>query len=127
MSILAALESRRKTGRGQMVDVAMLDCLVATLENALARYECTGISPVPIGNAHPSIAPFATASLRKVLLTLRNGNDVLWGRFCDICNVEIKEDARFVDNRNRVANWNELKPILESVSEKRRRVDGTSG
>ena len=120
IGILAALESRRKTGRGQMVDVAMLDCLVATLENALARYECTGISPVPIGNAHPSIAPFATLPTAKGFINVAVGNDVLWGRFCDICNVsEIKEDARFVDNRNRVANWNELKPILESVFHKK--------
>ena len=120
IGILAALESRRKTGRGQMVDVAMLDCLVATLENALARYECTGKVPVPIGNAHPSIAPFATLPTANGFINVAVGNDVLWGRFCDICNIsDLKEDSRFVDNMNRIGNWNELKPILESVFQKK--------
>ena len=57
--ILAALHDRTRTGRGQHVDVAMLDSQVAILENAVARHAATGESPGPLGSRHPSIAPFA--------------------------------------------------------------------
>ena len=113
IGILSALESRRKTGRGQLVDVAMLDCLVATLENAVARYECTGKSPVPIGNAHPSISPFATFQSKDGFINIAVGNDVLWGRFCEVADLlAYKDDERFVSNKGRVQNWEDLKGVI---------------
>ncbi len=54
---LAALNTRNETGKGQKVDVAMLDSQVAILENAIARYVVTGEAPAPGGNRHPSIVP----------------------------------------------------------------------
>lgn len=61
IGILSALHHRNATGKGQMVDVAMLDCMVAILENAIARFTGSGVDPVPIGNRHPSIAPFTSS------------------------------------------------------------------
>ena len=60
IGILAALHDRAGTGQGALVDVAMLDCQVAILENAIARYVATGVVPGPIGARHPSITPFGS-------------------------------------------------------------------
>ena len=83
IGILAALNHRHRTGQGQMVDVAMLDCMVAILENAVARYAASGQSPAPIGNRHPSIAPFSTLKASDGMLAIACGNDALFQRFCE--------------------------------------------
>ena len=65
IGILAALHDRARTGQGALVDVAMLDCQVAILENAIARYVTTGVVPGPIGARHPSITPFGAVPCRR--------------------------------------------------------------
>ncbi|MEG1641535.1 MAG: CaiB/BaiF CoA-transferase family protein [Synergistaceae bacterium] len=113
IGILSALYARKKTKRGQMVDVAMLDCLVATLENAVARYTTSGKSPVPIGNDHPSICPFATIPTKNGFINIAAGNNVLWGRLCNVIGMDkYIEDPRFDTNANRIGNWQELKKLL---------------
>jgi len=113
VGILAALENRHKTGLGQMVDVAMLDCLVATLENAVARYVTSGKSPEPIGNDHPSICPFATIRTKDGFINIAAGNNVLWARLCKVIGMEgYIEDPRFDTNANRIYNWPLLKEII---------------
>lgn len=120
VGILSALEHRRKTGEGQMVDVAMLDCMIAVLENALATYDCTGKSPEPIGNNHRSISPFASFPASDGLINVCAGNDDLWRRFCETAGLdEYIEDERFKDNKSRVANFKELFPIIAGQTEKR--------
>lgn len=120
IGILAALEHRRKTGKGQMVDVAMLDCMVATLENALATYDCTGKSPEPIGNVHRSIAPFASFTTADGQVNVCAGNDELWRRFCEVIGMEeYVSDPRFADNKARVANFHELAPLINERMAKR--------
>jgi CoA:oxalate CoA-transferase len=66
IGIQAALVERARSGEGRFVDVAMLDCQVATLENAIARYQATGQVPGPLGSRHPSIAPFQALATRDV-------------------------------------------------------------
>ncbi|ACZ18646.1 CaiB/BaiF CoA transferase family protein [Thermanaerovibrio acidaminovorans] len=113
IGILAALRAREVTGLGQMVDVAMLDCLVATLENAIARYVVTGSVPRPAGNDHPSIAPFATFESADGFVNIAAGNDSLWRKLCDALGIgELAEDSRFLTNSDRLANWPELKAII---------------
>ena len=113
IGILAAVQARHKTGKGQMVDVAMLDCLVATLENAVARYETSGKSPEPIGNDHPSICPFATIKTKDGFINIAAGNNVLWGRLCNVIGMDkYIEDPRFDTNANRIYNWPALKELL---------------
>ena len=113
IGILAALEHRRKTGEGQMIDVAMLDCMIAILENALASYDSTGESPEPIGNVHRSIAPFATFNTADGQINICAGNDDLWRRLCEVIGMtECLEDPRFEGNKARVAHFSELEPIM---------------
>lgn len=116
IGILAALNHREKTGKGQMVDVSMLDCQVAILENAISRYFVSGVNPVPIGNRHPSIAPFATLHTSSGFLNIAVGNDSLWEKFCGLIGrPDLLNDDRFVDNDSRNRNWNELQPILDGI------------
>lgn len=120
IGILAALHSRYLTGKGQKVDVAMLDSMVSVLENAIARYAATGESPVPIGNRHPSIAPFASFKTLDGIINIAVGNDVLWEKFCKaIGRPEMCDDPKFVNNPARVRNLEELMEILGRELEKR--------
>lgn len=127
IGILAALEHRRKTGAGQMVDVAMLDCMVATLENALATFDCTGKSPEPIGNVHRSIAPFASFRTADGQVNVCAGNDDLWRRFCEAIGMEnYVSDPRFADNKVRVANFGELAPLINERMEGKTTAEWTA-
>ncbi|HPU69199.1 MAG TPA: CoA transferase [Acetomicrobium flavidum] len=116
IGILAALHHRESSGKGQYVDVAMLDCMVAILENAIARYVATGVVPEPIGNRHPSIAPFATFKTQDGHINIACGNNELWRRLCVALNrPHLYEDARFKTNADRVANWADLEPLLQEA------------
>jgi len=120
VGILAALEHRNKTGQGQMIDVAMLDCMISTLENAFATFDCSGKSPRPIGNVHRSIAPFASFPTSDGLVNVCAGNDDLWHRFCDVVGMkEYATDARFAGNKARVENFGELYEIIAAHTSKR--------
>lgn len=116
IGILAALNRRHQTGVGQMVDVAMLDCMVAILENAIARFTTTGVDPVPIGNRHPSIAPFTSIKTSDGFVNIACGNDLLWQKFCEVIEIpEIAKEERFLTNELRCQNMPELLPILGSA------------
>jgi CoA:oxalate CoA-transferase len=112
VGILAALQERERSGMGQMVDVAMLDCQVAILENAISRYEFTGEVPRPIGNRHPSIVPFETFNTLTDPIMVAAGNDRLWATLCELMELDIASDPRFATNPQRNANYLILRPIL---------------
>jgi CoA:oxalate CoA-transferase len=112
VGILAALQERERSGLGQMVDVAMLDCQVALLENAISRYEFTGEVPRPIGNRHPSIVPFETFSTLTAPIMVAAGNDRLWATLCELMELDLASDPRFVTNPKRNENYVALRPIL---------------
>jgi CoA:oxalate CoA-transferase len=119
VGILGALEARHETGKGQMVDVAMLDCQVSILENAISRYLTTGADPKPIGNRHSSITPFATFKTTDGFINIAVGNDSLWEKFCDqIGEKGLVGDERFESNALRTANWDELEPLLAGAMKK---------
>lgn len=114
--ILTALYNREKTGKGQKVDVAMLDCQVAVLENAIARYFISGENPEPIGNRHPSITPFESFATKDGQIMIAIGNDRLWAQFCKLTNREdLIEDERFVTNGLRTKNHKEIKEIVSEI------------
>lgn len=114
--ILTALYNRGKTGKGQKVDVAMLDCQVAVLENAIARYFISGENPKPIGNRHPSITPFESFATKDGQIMIAIGNDRLWAQFCKLTNKEnLIEDERFVTNGLRTENHKEIKKIVSEI------------
>ena len=112
IGILAALQERARSGLGQMVDVAMLDCQVAILENAISRYEFTGEIPRPIGNRHPSIVPFETFNTLSDPIMVAAGNDRLWATLCELMELEIACDPRYATNPQRNEHYAELRPIL---------------
>lgn len=116
IGILAAVNSRNESGKGQKVDVAMLDCQVAILENAIARYVVTGDVPKPGGNKHPSIVPFEPFVTLDGEIMIAAGNDALWVNFCKaIGNEALSKDERFATNPLRNDNYHELKPILVDI------------
>lgn len=113
IGILAALINRNFSGRGQMVDVAMLDCQVAILENAIARYFATGEVPRPYGNRHTSIVPFEAFETSDGEIMVAAGNNALWTRLCTALNLsELIDDERFKDNSDRNQNYDELRPLI---------------
>ena len=114
--INAALYQREKTGKGQMVDIAMLDGQVAILENALVRYQAEGISPLPLGNKHPTIAPFQAYRAADHYFVIAVGNDILFKAFTTAIGLpNLPCDERFSSNRLRCENLNQLNEILDPV------------
>ena len=113
IGILAAVCHKKDTGEGQKVDVAMLDCQIAILENAISRYFVTGVSPKPQGNRHPSIVPFETFDTADGIIMVAVGNDSLWAKFCNEIGLpELIEDERFNTNPKRIDNYDELRPFI---------------
>ncbi|MBW8057307.1 MAG: CoA transferase [candidate division NC10 bacterium] len=117
IGILAALQAREKTGEGQMVDIGMLDCQVALLENAIIRYTTTGEVPGPLGARHPSIAPFEAFEAKDGYVIFAVGTPH-WKRFCRIIGrEELLEDPRFATNALRAENHGALQPIIAQIAQ----------
>ncbi len=120
IGIAAALYDRTRTGRGQKVDVSMLDCQVAILENAIARYVATGEVPGKLGSRHPSIAPFAVFATKDGHIALAAGNDELFGRAAKVLDREdLPADPRFASNPERVRHVDELTAEIETALARR--------
>lgn len=114
--ILAALVARSFTGRGDRIDISMLDCQVALLENSIVRYSASGEIPRPIGNRHPSITPFEMFPTRDGYIVVCAGNQNLWESFCRVIRREdLLADPRFVTNALRTDNQEALAEILRTV------------
>jgi len=116
IGILSALHHRHLTGAGMMIDVAMLDCQIAMLENSLMRYVVSGQAPKPIGSRHPSIAPFEPYQTADREIVIACGNDQLFRQFCAAIGAShLAEDPRFCTNALRAANVIEMKAALEAI------------
>ena len=114
IGILSALLDRKNGKKGQSIDVSMLDCQIAILENAISRYFATGQNPPPGGSRHPAIAPFECYRCSNGYIVMACGNDLMFKRLCDAINNEtLKKDKRFISNSKRVENVTELKSELE--------------
>ncbi len=124
IGVLSALHHRNRTGSGQLVDVAMLDSLVAVLENAVVRYFATGEAPKPLGARHPAITPFEAFASADGHVIIALGNDTLWAKFCEhVDRQELISDERFRTNADRTENHGELFPILSEVMSERKTDD----
>ena len=111
--ILLALLARERTGRGQRVDVGMLDCQVALLTYQAGIYFATGESPGRLGNRHPSIVPYETFECADGYVNVACGNEAMWRRFCGTAGLEeLAGDPRFRTNADRVKHAAELREIL---------------
>jgi CoA:oxalate CoA-transferase len=117
IGILSALWYRERTGRGQVVDMSMVDGLVYVLENAIVRYTLLGQIPQPLGTKHPAITPFQAFRTEDGWIVVAIGNDVLWSRFCQaIHHPQLAEDPRFRANALRTENQGELARLLEGIT-----------
>ena len=116
IGILAAVEQRHTTGRGQHLDMSLLDCATAMLANQAMNYLATGTSPVRLGNDHPNIAPYQVMAVSDGHIILAVGNDGQFQRLCDALDLpDLKVDARFLTNQLRVANRKDLTALLEEA------------
>jgi CoA:oxalate CoA-transferase len=116
VGIATALFDREKTGRGQKVDVGMLDCQVAILENAIARYVATGDVPGPLGTRHPSIAPFAAFKTRDDHIVIAVGNDALFAKVAKVlAHSDWPRDPRFATNPARIEHLDALHGEMEAA------------
>lgn len=113
IGIMTALHDRDRTGKGQFVDVAMLDGQIAILENAIARYAATGQSPGPLGARHPSITPFAAYQCADAPMVIAAGNDQLFEALRKALG--LPTDPRFASNDARTTHAEELSTALEAV------------
>ncbi|OAI38554.1 hypothetical protein AYO38_09510 [bacterium SCGC AG-212-C10] len=118
VGILTALHERERSGIGQAIDVSMLDCQVAVLENAIARYAVTGKAPEPLGTRHPTATPFQAFPTADgyLVIALAFGVDDPWVLLCGIMGLpELIGDTRFDTGPKRTARHHELEPILEAA------------
>lgn len=114
--LMTALYYREMTGVGQKIDVGMLDCQVAVLENAMARYLSSGIVPKPLGNRHPSITPFQSFTANDGYFIVGAGNDRLWEKLVNLIErPDLAKDPRFLNNAKRTENVKELGGILNEI------------
>ena len=114
IGINAALYDRQKTGKGTFIDVSMLDCQIAILENAIARYLSKNEIPEPMGSRHPSIAPFEAFKTKDSFLIIAAGNDKLFKSLCEVLEIHnIANDEMYKTNSLRSQNINKLKLIIE--------------
>lgn len=113
--ILAALRARERTGRGQLVDSAMLDGQVSWLTYAAGIYFATGENPERLGNAHPTIVPYQAFRTSDGYINVAVGSEAIWRRFCEVVVPELLDDPGYATNRDRVARRRELIPRLERI------------
>jgi crotonobetainyl-CoA:carnitine CoA-transferase CaiB-like acyl-CoA transferase len=122
--ILAALFARERTGRGQRVDIAMLDAVTALLSYQASSAFATGATPGRMGNRHPSIAPYDTFAAADGDFVLSVGNDDQFRRLSEVLGRPgLAADPRFTTNANRVANHEALRGELSPLLGARTRTD----
>ena len=114
--LLLALIARGRTGRGQWVDVSLLDTVVALLTNQAERVLAAGETPSRLGNRHASIAPYDTFDLADGVLVLAVGNDSQWQKFCAALGFDaLGGDVRYRTNEGRVRAYDELRARLATA------------
>lgn len=114
--IVVALYNREKTGRGQMIDVSLLDSQVAWLTYRAGAYLTSGEIPQPVGSGHPVIVPYQAFKAKDVYINIAVGNDQLWEKFCKAVGLEkVMNDPKFATNAKRVENREEIVKIISDL------------
>ena len=118
IGILAALQERQVSGEGQMIDISMLDCQMALLENAYVRYLNTGEVPKPLGTRHPVFSPFQVFPTKDgyIAVAMMGGVQDQWPLFCSIIDrPDLIDDKRFETGWLRSQNNEILEPVLNEA------------
>jgi crotonobetainyl-CoA:carnitine CoA-transferase CaiB-like acyl-CoA transferase len=116
LAILACLRARERSGHGYAIDLALLDCAVASQVNVAQAYLSSGEVPARQGNAHLQIVPYQLFATSDGWIVLNVGNDGQWRHFCAAADSpELAADVRFASNPLRVRNRGELIPLIEAI------------
>ncbi len=122
--ILAALYQRSQTGKGQHIDMALLDVAVAVTANQAMNYLTTGTPPGRMGNAHPNLTPYQVFDCADGHIIIATGNDGQYQRLCSLLGLdEMAEAAEYLHNRDRVANRVQMIERLNAATAQRTRDD----
>jgi CoA:oxalate CoA-transferase len=116
IALNAALLHRERTGEATKVDVALFDCQLALLENAIMRYTTTGEIPGPMGARHPSITPFEAFTTKDGHIIIAAGNDGLWVKLTEaLGHPELAQKPEYKTNPLRNQHQPQLKAELEAI------------
>ena len=111
--VAMGLLARERTGRGQYIDVGMLDSVAAILTYQAGICFATGQAPPRLGNQHPTIVPYETLAVADGDIVVAVGNDTLFTKFCEVLETPtLAEDVRFATNKGRVEHQDALRPLL---------------
>jgi formyl-CoA transferase/CoA:oxalate CoA-transferase len=114
--IMTALHARARTGRGQFIDVSMLEGQLGLLQGMVGAYVADGQVPVPMGTAYKALLPYQTFRTKTRDLALAVGSDKLWRTFCPLLGIsDMTDDPRYATNRARVANRASLIGRLQAI------------
>ena len=116
IAILAALQARTLTGRGQQLDISLFDSQLGWLANVASNYLISGKLPKRHGNAHANIVPYQSFQASDGWFAIAVGNDKQFARLCEMLGKpEIAMDEKFSTNSGRVQNRTEIIPLLASI------------
>ena len=126
IGIQAALYAREKSGKGQHIDISLLDSQVSVLANQALNYLVSGKVPRRLGNEHPNIVPYQTFATKDGHIIMAVGNDRQYAEFCRIIGApELGSDERYKTNRGRVEHRAELVPALRPFMKARTTAEWT--
>ena len=117
LSALYARDAGRAGGRGQFIDVSLVDAQTSWLANLGGSYFATGRRPERLGNAHPTVTPYQPVRAKDKMMIIAVGNERLWQRFCDVLGATstLMTDERFATNARRNENRAALISLLEEI------------
>jgi formyl-CoA transferase len=116
LGICAALSHRERSGKGQYIDCALLDTIVAFNANQIVSWFVSGHIPIRWGNAHPQVVPYEAFATSDGHIILAVGNDGQFKRFCKLAGCpELAEEQRFATNSQRIVHRAELIPIIAGI------------
>ncbi|MFV0493238.1 MAG: CaiB/BaiF CoA transferase family protein [Pseudorhodobacter sp.] len=124
IGILAALQQRERTGKGQQIDLALLDVATSIMANQAMNYLATGKAPGKMGNAHPNLAPYAVFDCADGWIIIATGNDAQYRRLCDLLGLSALGTApEFATNADRVTNRPAMTEALTRATRQRSKAD----
>lgn len=124
-AILAAVQQRHTSGKGQHIDIALFDVATAVMANQGMNYLATGNAPKRLGNAHPNIVPYAVFDCSDGYIIIASGNDGQFGKLCKLLGLAL--GPRFASNADRLENRDELTAILTAETCKWTKADLLAG
>lgn len=123
-AILAAVHQRSQTGRGQHIDMALLDVAVSVTANQAMNYLTSGVAPGRMGNAHMNLTPYQVFDCADGHIIIATGNDAQYQRLCRLLGLDdMAEAPAFLRNADRIANRDEMTRKLTAATVLRSRAD----